>query len=257
MNNTSQSDDNVMINVENIGVRFDLRPPRTLKGEIIRLFKGSWNSRRSTSHLWAVRDVSFTVKEGDCLGIIGPNGSGKTTLLRLISGVYPPTTGRIQTTGSMFPLLQMGLAFNPEYTGEENVYLSMAFFGLGKREVRPLIDHIFSFCEMEDFRHQPVKTFSLGMWARLAFTISMCIESDILILDEVFAPGDAYWTQKGLKRLESRMGSSKVLIMVSHSMDHIRAYCNRCIWLDHGRIASIGGLEVVDEYLESASKRQT
>lgn len=236
-----------MLEVKDLSICFHLRPPTTLKGEMMRRFGGN-QPRIPKTEFWALKDVSFTLYEGDSLGIVGDNGAGKSSLLKLIVGIYPPTDGVITYSGSMFPLLQTGLGFDMELTGDENVFLSMAWFGLSKKQVRPLLDQVFEFSELQEFRDQPLKTYSTGMISRLGFTLSTMVVSDILVLDEVFASGDIHWVGKALKRLEHRMASSKMLLMVSHSMHTIRQYCNKCLWLAHGKTADFGGLDVVDRY---------
>jgi len=147
-----------MLEVKDLSICFHLRPPTTLKGEMMRRAKFGGNQPRiPKKEFWALKDVSFTLYEGDSLGIVGDNGAGKSTLLKLIVGIYPPTDGVITYSGSMFPLLQTGLGFDVELTGDENVFLSMAWFGLSKKQVRPLLDQVFEFSELQEFRDQPLK----------------------------------------------------------------------------------------------------
>lgn len=239
----------VGIELIDVGLRFDMRPRDTLKGMLLNRFGiNGGTGVKPTQDFWAVRNVSFVLKPGDSLGIIGDNGAGKSTLLKLIVGIYPVTDGMIKVSGSVHPLLQTGLGFNPELTGEENVFLALSFFGLSKAEVVPLIDDIFRFCELGQFRYQSIKSYSGGMISRLAFGACTAIQGDILILDEVFSAGDIHWVEKGLERMKQLVASSKILVMVSHSMGNIRNYCNKVLWLKNGMVQRLGGLEVVDQY---------
>lgn len=257
MSDSVESSGSGLVSVEHLGVRFRLSAPGSLKGKFVSLLKGERpHEKTGAVDIWAVKDVSFKVEEGDRLGIIGDNGAGKSTLLKAIVGIYPPTTGTVKCYGNIYPLLQLGLGFNPEMTGEENCFLAMSFFEKGKKEVIPLLEEIFDFSVLQEFRYQPLKTYSGGMISRLAFTLATTASPDILILDEVFAGGDIHWTQRALKRLESKLDSSRALIMVSHSMAHIRSYCNRCLWLAGGRIMDAGGMEVVDRYEGGASQKE-
>jgi ABC-type polysaccharide/polyol phosphate transport system ATPase subunit len=242
-----------LLEVENLGLCFRSIVRTTLKRQLIQrvigLTKGNGTgATEPDERFWALKDVSFTLKKGESLGIIGANGAGKTTLLKLLAGIYPPTTGSVKYGGSILLLLQLGLGFHAEFTGAENVFLAMAFLGVGGKQVRPMLDHIFEFSGLQDFRDVPLKKYSQGMVGRLAFTISLSVDSDILVLDEVFSAGDMHWTAKGLARLEERMASSKGLIIVSHTMAQVRAYCNKVILLHKGSVVRFGGLEVVDEY---------
>ena len=241
--------DSPLVEVMDLGISFRLWAPTTLKRQVITSLWGLGSDQTNNGNaFWALRKVSFAIRSGDRLGVIGDNGAGKSTLLRLIAGIYPATEGAVVCNGTIYPLLQLGLGFNYEMTGEENCYLAMSFFGMGRRQIAPLLEEIFSFSELESFRHQPMKTYSTGMVGRLAFTIATSVRPDILVLDEVFASGDIHWTQRAIKRLENRIENSRGLIMVSHSMDQIGTYCNKCLWLDRGKVVGFGGTELVDRY---------
>jgi len=223
-------------------------PPTSLKGEIVGRLSRRKTAKSEPASFWALRDATFTLFMGDRLGVIGDNGAGKSTLLKIIAGVLPPTAGSAGCYGRVYSLLQYGMGFNPELTGEENVYMGMSYFGLGRQEVRPLLDDVFDFCELGEFRTQPLKTYSGGMVARLAFAVSTAIDPDVLVLDEVFAAGDIHWVDKALERLVNIMNKSRLVIMASHSMGQIRQYTNKVMWLDKGEIRAFGGEEVVDAY---------
>jgi ABC-2 type transport system ATP-binding protein len=240
---------NLLLDVRDVGIRFRRVPPTTLKQTLVKaLFSNNKAKSTDAEYLWALRDVSFSLSEGDRLGIVGHNGAGKSTLARVIAGVYPQTTGTVERIGNIFPVFQLALGFNLDLTGEENVFLEMAFFGLGGREVRLMLDDIFEFSELQQFRHQPVKTYSGGMIGRLAFTIATSITPDVLILDEVFAAGDRWWIPKAVNRLESRMNSSRAIIMISPTEQLIRIYCNKILWLAAGQVVAYGGHEILDAF---------
>jgi len=241
-----------MLEIKDLSMRFRIEHPTTLKERTVNFLKRKRyaNPDENNSSFWALREVGFSLEEGDRLGVIGVNGSGKSTLLNLICGIYQPSSGTIIRRGAVFPVLQMGLGFDVEATAEENVYLTASFYGFRKHEVTSLVDEIFEFSELAPFRDQPLKIFSSGMQARLGFTICTSMTPDILVLDEVFAPGDVHWVQKALKRLREMMASARLLIMATHSMGHVKNYCNKCLWLDAGQVKAFGGVEVADQYLK-------
>jgi ABC-type polysaccharide/polyol phosphate transport system ATPase subunit len=250
MDVNAKPDRSEMLRMEAVSLCFRITPRTTLKAELLKtrrsglaLLSECWKEP-----IWAVRDVSFALSAGDRLAIIGDNGAGKSSLLKIIAGIYRPTSGVVNYGGRVLSLLQLGVGFNGEMTGEENVYLAMSFFGVSRGEVKTLVDEIFGFSELNTHRSVQLKRYSTGMVARLGFTIATILPCDVLILDEVFATGDIHWTDKALSRLESRMEASKAMIMASHSMSHIREYCNRVLWLANGQAVAIGGLELVDKY---------
>jgi lipopolysaccharide transport system ATP-binding protein len=188
---------------------------------------------------WALNNVSFTLKRGETLGIIGRNGSGKSTLLQLICGTLSPTHGQIQTFGKVAALLELGAGFNPEFTGRENVYLSAAFYGLTKEETDARFDDIVNFSEIKDFIEQPVKTYSSGMFVRLAFATIVHVDADILIIDEALAVGDAVFTQKCMRFLR-KFKEEKTLLFVSHDSSSVIALCDKALWLANGEMQELG-----------------
>ena len=205
---------------------------------------------------WALKDISFEVKRGETVGIIGRNGSGKSTLLQLICGTLNTTCGSIQTIGRIAALLELGSGFNPEFTGRENVYMNGALLGLSEGEIDQRFDSIEAFAEIGDFIDQPVKSYSSGMLVRLAFAVIAHVDADILIIDEALAVGDAFFTQKCFRFLRSFMNKGTVLF-VSHDTSSIRSLCERVIWLDKGQMKAIGTAKDVSEmYLESLFEAQ-
>jgi len=199
---------------------------------------------------WAVSDVSFTVKPGEVLGIIGRNGAGKSTLLKLLSRITRPTRGRIETVGRISSLLEVGTGFHPELTGRENIFLNGAILGMTRSEVRRKFDEIVAFAETEKFLDTQVKHYSSGMQMRLAFAVAAHLEPEILIIDEVLAVGDAAFQKKCLGRMGDAVESGRTILFVSHNMSAIRSLSHRVIWMENGRVRHEGPAgEVIDRYL--------
>ncbi|WP_412022351.1 ABC transporter ATP-binding protein [Burkholderia cepacia] len=207
--------------------------------------------RKYYKQFWALSDVSFEVRRGETVGIIGRNGSGKSTLLQLVCGTLSPSSGTMETQGRIAALLELGSGFNPEFTGRENVMLSGALFGLTRDEIEARYDDIVAFSGIADFIDQPVKTYSSGMVVRLAFSVIAHVDADILVVDEALSVGDAYFTQKCMRFLRSFMQRG-TLLFCSHDMGAIVNLCNRVVWLDKGEIRAAGNPKAVSEkYLES------
>lgn len=189
---------------------------------------------------WALKDISFELKKGESLGIIGRNGSGKSTLLQIIAGTLQPTTGTVQVNGRVAALLELGSGFNPEFTGRENVYLNAAVLGLSSQEVDARFDEIAAFADIGDFIEQPVKTYSSGMMIRLAFAVATSVSPDVLIVDEALSVGDVFFQQKCFKRIHSMLQSGVSLLFVSHDTAAVQNLCTRGILLQKGLIAHSG-----------------
>lgn len=200
---------------------------------------------------WALRDISFQVRRGETIGVIGRNGSGKSTLLQLLCGTLYPTGGNVQTRGRVAALLELGSGFNLEFTGRENVYMNAAVLGLEKEQTQARFKDIVAFADIGEFVDQPVKTYSSGMMLRLAFAVIAHVDADILVIDEALAVGDAFFTQKCMRFLRAFMKQGTVLF-VSHDTASIRSLCSRAIWLEKGRILKDGDPKEVSElYLEA------
>jgi len=200
---------------------------------------------------WAVKDVSFEVKKGETIGIVGRNGSGKSTLLQMICGTLNPSSGNIQTQGRIAALLELGSGFNPEFTGRENVYMNASVLGLSKEEIDERFDEIIAFADIAEFVEQPVKTYSSGMYVRLAFAVIAHVDADILVVDEALSVGDAFFTQKCMRFLRDFMKTGTVLF-VSHDTGSVISLCNHAIWLEKGRIFKEGvPKQVCELYLEA------
>jgi len=196
---------------------------------------------------WALHDVSFEAKRGEMIGIIGRNGSGKSTLLQMICGTLNPTSGAVQTNGRIAALLELGSGFNPEFSGRENVYMNAAVLGLSKAEIDARYDEIVAFANIGEFIEQPVKTYSSGMVVRLAFAVSVCVEPDILIVDEALAVGDAAFQFKCLDRLRQLRERGTTLLFVSHDMGMVKNFCNYAIYLQGGKIKAMGAPDEMAE----------
>lgn len=223
-----------------------------------RLF--GWNRRsgnnRSREQLWALRDVSFDIHEGEVVGLIGRNGAGKTTLLKILSRVTRPTTGFAEVQGRMGSLLEVGTGFHSELTGRENVFLSGAILGMGKREIQRKFDAIVAFAEVDKFIDTPLKHFSTGMQMRLAFAVAAQLEPEILLVDEVLAVGDLEFQKKCLGKMSEVSKGGRTIVFVSHQMSQIRRLCERVIWVDRGVIQLDGPtLDVVSAYERAFTER--
>jgi lipopolysaccharide transport system ATP-binding protein len=205
----------------------------------------------------ALDDVSFEIRRGDRVGIIGRNGAGKSTLLKILSRVVEPTAGRIELRGRISSLLEVGTGFHPELTGRENIFLNGAVLGMSRRETASKLDEIIAFAEVEKFVDTPVKFYSSGMYVRLAFSVSAHLDPDVLILDEVLAVGDVKFQQKCMEKMRSIASEGRTLLFVSHSAQSINQLCQTAIWLDHGRVAALGdSSEVVQAYLAADESAQ-
>lgn len=195
--------------------------------------------------------VSFDIYKGDFFGIVGRNGSGKSTLLKLIAGVYTPTSGHIEINGGLTPFIELGVGFNPELSGRDNVYLNGALLGFNRKQMNKMYDEIVSFAELEPFMDQKLKNYSSGMQVRLAFSIAIKAENEIMIFDEVLAVGDANFQEKCIKQFERYKEEGKTIVLVTHSMETVSKFCNRVALLDYGKLAYIGeSADVIKKYNE-------
>jgi len=201
---------------------------------------GAETSRGQASHFWALRNVSFELKEGEVLGLIGRNGAGKTTLLKILSRVTQPTEGSAEIRGRVGSLLEVGTGFHPELTGRENTYLNGAILGMGKKEIARKFDEIVAFAEVADFIDTPLKHYSSGMQMRLAFAIAAHFEPQILLVDEVLAVGDIAFQKKCLGKMGEVAQAGRTIVLVSHQMNQIRRLCEKAIWMDGGTIRQTG-----------------
>lgn len=198
-----------------------------------------------------LKGLNFEIKQGEFIGIVGRNGSGKSTLLKILAGIYYPEKGDITINGTLVPFIELGVGFNPELTGRENVYLNGALLGFSNQEMDAMYDDIWDFAELKDFQDQKLKNYSSGMQVRLAFSIAIRARGDILLLDEVLAVGDAAFQQKCNDYFKSLKQKHQTVILVTHSMENVRKFCTRAILLDDGKIAKEGDPnEIADAYLK-------
>jgi ABC-2 type transport system ATP-binding protein len=241
--------DDLAIEVKNSSKLFKL--PHEKATTIKSSFINFWRRDRGYEMHKALDDASFNIKKGEFFGIVGRNGSGKSTILKLLAGIYIPSAGSIRVNGSLTPFIELGVGFNPELTGRENVYLNGALLGFNRKEMRALYAEIVKFAELEKFMDQKLKNYSSGMQVRLAFSISIKIKSDILLFDEVLAVGDAAFQQKCYDYFEELKNSNTTVILVTHDMTYVRHFCERALLLDNGHIVMIGdSSKVAKKYLE-------
>jgi len=237
--------------VENVSRRFLVPHMRvtTLKGRVLGFVRGQ---KITYDEFWALRDVSFGVPKGDMLGIVGPNGSGKSTLLRIIAGIYRPSSGRVATHGRVCGLLELGIGFHEDLSGRDNIFLNASLFGLMRKEVEAKYDQIVEFAELGDFIDAPLRTYSTGMTTRLAFSIAIQVEADVLLLDEVLAVGDQHFMGKCVEHMSKIRDSGTTIVYVSHDLAKVKELCPRAIWLDKGRVVMDGAAaEVTEAYSRS------
>jgi lipopolysaccharide transport system ATP-binding protein len=222
--------------------------------ELVGRKQGNISVRRNVEPFWALKDVSFTIEQGQVVGIIGRNGSGKSTLLKIISQITAPTTGEVRVTGRTGTLLEVGTGFHPELSGRENVFLNGAILGMSRAEIARKFDEIVDFSGVEAFIDTPVKRYSSGMQTRLAFSVAAHLDPEILIIDEVLAVGDAEFQKKCLGKMKDVTSDGRTVVFVSHSMVTITSLCSRCILLDQGELRALGpSHKVADLYFSEGA----
>jgi lipopolysaccharide transport system ATP-binding protein len=239
---------------EQVGRSYRLRPdrPRSVREFLVRrpAFAGR-PAAKDAGILWALREVSFAIEPGETVGLIGANGAGKSTALKLISRVIVPTEGRLQVNGRVAALLELGTGFHPDLSGRDNIFLSGALAGMGRSEMARRYAPIVEFAELEDFIDVPIKHYSSGMFARLAFAVSIHLEPEVLLVDEVLAVGDQAFQRRCLDRIAELQRQGVTICFVSHAPDVVREICSRAIWFDHGRLVADGPADgIVGRYLD-------
>ena len=241
------------IHAQNLGKAFQLydRPIDRLKQMLMR------GRRRYYKEFAALHDVTFELKKGEVLGLVGRNGAGKSTLLQLICGTLSPTTGQVTVQGRVAALLELGAGFNPEFSGKENIYLNASILGLSKAEIDERYDALVEFSGIADFIHQPVKTYSSGMYVRLAFSIATSVDPDILVIDEALSVGDGAFARKSFDRIMRLKEKGATILFCSHSIYQIEALCTRAIWLEKGVVRLIGDPSTVVARYQSFLDRDT
>lgn len=238
--------------VEDLYVRF--RPYVERKPTLRR----SLGRRRAPEEVVALNHVSFSVNRGEAFGVIGRNGAGKSTLLRCVAGTLRPNGGKAVVHGRTSTLLQLGVGFIPELTGRRNIYLGGLAAGMRKKEIDERLDEIIEYAELEDAIDRPMKTYSSGMFSRLAFSVAMNLDPDVLLLDEILAVGDASFQGKSMEKMRELLDQAGTILFVSHSLNSVEEFCDRAIWLDKGEVAAQGEAgEVVEAYRKSVKAKKT
>lgn len=236
-----------MIEASHVTMRFRMNNDKilSLKEFVTTALRGKLEYQEFT----ALEDVSFTVEQGETLGLVGRNGAGKSTLLKVISGILKPTEGTVKVTGNVVPMLELGSGFDFDLTGRENIFLNGAILGYSEEFLKEKYQEIVDFSELGEFINVPIRNYSSGMLARLAFSIATVVKPDILIVDEILSVGDAQFQEKSRHRMMELMGGGTTVLFVSHNIEQIREMCNRVIWLEHGQMMMLGKAdEVCDAY---------
>ncbi|MHC5034673.1 MAG: ABC transporter ATP-binding protein [Planctomycetota bacterium] len=243
-----------LISAKNLGIRYSLYRARTrsLKRTILQFL----SRELERTQFWALRHVTLDLCEGDTLGVVGVNGAGKSTLCMALAQILEPDEGEVVVRGRVAPILRLGAGFNKDMTCRENIYLSGALMGYEPHEIREMQDDIVSFAELGDFVHNPVRTYSTGMQARLAFAIATSVDPDVLIVDETLSVGDAAFRKKSEARMRELMDRARAIVVVSHSGQTIRTLCSTALWLHKGEVRALGPTEdVVPQYEEWQERR--
>ena len=241
-----------VITVDHVSMKYNLSKQKvdSLQEYISKHLKHEMNYQE----FWALKDVSFTVEEGDRVGILGLNGAGKSTLLKIISEVFKPTEGSVSRHGKTVPLLELGAGFEPQYTGRENIFFYGSMLGYSKRFLRERVDDIIQFSELGEFIDIPLKNYSSGMRSRLGFSIATLVSPKILILDEVLSVGDAKFKKKSERKIMDMVDEGVTVLFVSHSLRQVRRICNKAMILEKGRLIAYGGIDEVSALYEEMIK---
>ena len=250
-------DNNSIIKVEHVSMKFNLGIDKgfSLKQFFIDLLSGKRRKKKKDANeFWALSDVSFEVGRGEVVGLIGSNGAGKSTMLKLVAGVLKPTKGTLSTYGNICPMIELGAGFDMDLTARENIYLNGAVMGYSKAFIESKFDEIVEFSELQDFLDVPVRNFSSGMIARLAFSVATVVDPEILIVDEILSVGDIAFQAKSEAKMLNMIRGGTTVLYVSHSLESIKKLCDRVVWLNHGKIMKIGGPETCDEYFQFTLK---
>lgn len=238
---------NFAIQVNNLTKNFKIYydKPSTLKERLV-----FWNKTKKEERT-VLKNISLTINKGETVALIGTNGSGKSTLLKLMTKIIYPSKGEVLTNGKLTSLLELGAGFHPDFTGRENIYFNASIFGLTRKEIDNRIDDIIRFSELEEFIDNPVRTYSSGMYMRLAFSVAINVDADILLIDEILAVGDQHFQDKCFAKLEELKNSDKTIVIVTHSLNAVKNLCNRAIWIYEGEIKDDGDTKtVIEEYLK-------
>ncbi len=247
MNKKEKNSYKVAIKVEHVYKQFKLLYDKhyTLKERFI-----FWKNKKYEVHQ-VLNDINLEIKKGESVALIGVNGSGKSTLLKLMTKIIYPTKGEITINGKLTSLLELGAGFHPDFTGRENIYFNASIFGLNAKEIDNRINEIIEFSELGEFIDSPVRTYSSGMYMRLAFSVAINVDAEILLIDEILAVGDQRFQEKCFNKLKELKKSGKTIVIVSHSLDSVKKLCERGIWIHNGKLRLDGNInEVTDEYIK-------
>ena len=240
---------NVAIKVDHVYKRFKLYYDKahTLKEKLLFFSK----KNKDKNHVLEVlKDINLEIKKGESVALIGTNGSGKSTLLKLMTKIIYPNKGKITTNGKLTSLLELGAGFHDDFTGRENIYFNASIFGLTRQEIDAKLEEIIEFSELRDFIDNPVRTYSSGMYMRLAFSVAINVQAEILLIDEILAVGDKHFQDKCFAKLKELKDSGKTIVIVTHNMDQVKQFCDRAVWLYKGEIRQDGKVDdVLEEYL--------
>ena len=241
-----------MIRIKNVSMKFnmDIEKDFSIKQAFINFF--TKKKKKKTEYFWALKNVTFSVNKGDVVGLIGSNGAGKSTLLKVVSGVMKPTSGKVEVDGVISPMIELGAGFDQNLTARENIYLNGAILGYSKKFLDSKFDEIVEFSELKDFLDVPVKNFSSGMTAKLAFSIATIVNPEILIVDEILSVGDIKFQEKSKKKMMEMIKGGTTVLYVSHSLQSIKELCTKVVWLEHGKVVKMGDTkEICDEYYKA------
>jgi ABC-2 type transport system ATP-binding protein len=245
-----------MISLKNVSMQFNLGVDKnfSLKKMFINMLSFK---KHKKSYFWALKDINLEISKGEVVGIIGSNGAGKSTLLKVVAGVMKPTTGTVTCDGNICPMIELGAGFDTELTARENIYLNGAVMGYSKKFIDLKFDEIVDFSELKEFLDVPVKNFSSGMMARLAFSIATIVDPEILIVDEILSVGDMAFQAKSGEKMQSMINGGTTVLFVSHSIDQIKKMCQRVIWLEHGEMIMDGKPDCVcSAYVKSQKAKE-
>lgn len=243
-----ETDKDIAIKVDHVYKSFNIYYDRanTLKERMLFFTR---NKRREKREV--LNDININIKKGETVALIGVNGSGKSTLLKLMTQIIFPNKGTIETKGKLTSLLELGAGFHPDFSGRENIYFNSSIFGLTKKEIDERLEQIIEFSELKDFIDNPVRTYSSGMYMRLAFSVAINVDADILLIDEILSVGDQHFQEKCFNKMRELKKEGKTMVFVTHSMDSVRNLCDRAVWLYDGKVRMDGNTsEVVNEYLK-------
>ena len=243
-----ENEDNIAIKVDHVYKSFNIYYDRanTLKERALFWMRNKRKEKREV-----LKDINLDIKKGETVALIGVNGSGKSTLLKLMTQIIFPNKGTIETKGKLTSLLELGAGFHPDFSGRENIYFNSSIFGLTRKEIDERLEQIIEFSELQDFIDNPVRTYSSGMYMRLAFSVAINVDADILLIDEILSVGDQHFQEKCFNKMRELKKEGKTMVFVTHSMDSVKNLCDRAVWLSDGVVRMDGNTnEVVEEYLK-------